>query len=274
MKHLCAEPGSLYKSGRASTRVIQPGGGTQARRAAPRSADPSETTAPHRRRHAGREERRQLEAFSLSLPAFGKFFPRLRRTDAVHLHVRAQEHGHMRGHFAEQRARGRLEEHRHSAAGDGSAAKGDHHESKGDHQGADLKVGPLREPERRRAWGRAARGQEERGWYQKHDGGCVEGPRGHFDAALADFAVAEAALRKPGGRQRGTFFSHHPLSLSLSVFLALWGTLHKAMKYFTNLETIYNLRMPVVYKRAHGKLLKLDIKTNDKVKKATSKTVC
>lgn len=107
----------------------------------------------------------------------------------------------MRGHSAEQRAGGRLEEHRHPAAGDGLAAEGDHHEPKGDHQGTDLEVGPLREPERRRARGRAAGGQEERGRHQKHHGGRVEGPRGHFDAALADFAVAEAALRKPGGRQ-------------------------------------------------------------------------
>lgn len=155
----------------------------------------------------------------------------------------------MRGHFAEQRARGRLEEHRHSAAGDGSAAKGDHHEPKGDHQGADLKVGPLREPERRRAWGRAARGQEERGWHQKHDGGRVEGPRGHFDAALADFAVAEAALRKPGGRQRGTFFSHHRLSLSLS--LCLFGTLGDfAQSYDIFYRFRDNLRMSVVYNSA------------------------
>lgn len=132
------------------------------------------------------------------MSAFGKFFSRLWRTDAVHLHVRAQEHGHMRGHLAEQRAGGRRQDHRHAAAGDGSAAEGDDHEPKRDHKGADLEVGALREPER--AGGRAARGQKEGRRQQKHHGGCIKGPRGHFDAALADFAVAEAALREPGGR--------------------------------------------------------------------------
>lgn len=132
------------------------------------------------------------------MPALGKFLPGLWRPDPVHLHVRAQEHGHMRGHLAEQRAGRRCQDHRHAAARDGAAAEGDHHEPEGDHPGVDLQVGALREPER--AGGRAAGGQEEGDREQKHHGGCIEGPRGDLDAALADFAVAEAALREPGGR--------------------------------------------------------------------------
>lgn len=154
------------------------------------------------------------------LPVSGEFVSRLWRTDAVHMHVRAQGYGHLRSHFAEQRARRGLEDHRHAAAGDGFAAERDDHEPKRDRQGTDLKVGSMREPERRRARGRAARGQEERRWGKKHDGGCIEGPRGHFGATITDFTVAEAEVRKPGGR----------LLLPRTVS-SLWGTLRKAPNY-------------------------------------------
>lgn len=106
----------------------------------------------------------------------------------------------MRSHFAEQCTRRGPEEHRDAAAGDSFAAERDDHESKGDDQRTDLEVGPVREPERHRAWGRAARGQEERSGDQKHDGGRVARPRGHFDATITDFTVAEAEAGKPGGR--------------------------------------------------------------------------
>ena len=104
----------------------------------------------------------------------------------------------MRGHVAEQCAGRRPEDHGHAAAGDGSAAEGDDHEPEGDDQRTHLKVGPVREPERRR--GRAARGQEERAREQKHNGGRIEGPRGHFGATITDFTVAEAEIRESGGR--------------------------------------------------------------------------
>lgn len=134
------------------------------------------------------------------LSIFGEFFPRLWRTDAVHLHVRTQGYGHMRSHLAEQRTGRGPEDHRDAAAGDGFAAERDHHEPKGDHQRTHLKVGAVREPEQCRARRRAGRGPEERSWDQKHNGGCIEGPRGHFDATIADFTVTEAETRKSGGR--------------------------------------------------------------------------
>lgn len=129
------------------------------------------------------------------MPVFGEFVSRLWRTDAVHLHVRTQGYGHLRSHFAEQRAGGRLEDHCYAAAGDGFAAERDDHEPEGDDQRTDLKVVSVRESERRRA-----RRQEERTREQKHYGGCIEGPRGHFGATITDFTVAEAEIRKPGGR--------------------------------------------------------------------------
>lgn len=110
----------------------------------------------------------------------------------------------MRRDFAEQRAGRRLEDHRHAAARDGVAAEGDDHEPKGDHQGTDLKVVAMREPERR-----GARGQEERPREQEHDGGRIEGPRGHFGATITDFTVAEAEIRKPGGRRLIPRTLHH-----------------------------------------------------------------
>lgn len=103
-----------------------------------------------------------LETFSNFLSVFGELFSRLRRTDAVHLHVRAKGRGHLRSHFAEQRAGRGFEDHRDAATGNGSAAEGDDHEPERDDPRTDLKVGAVREPERLRAWGRATRGQEER----------------------------------------------------------------------------------------------------------------
>lgn len=171
---LCAEPGSLYKNGCTSTDGLQQQGGHKREVAA---AHQPKLKSQHRRRHAGHKERDLLETFSIFEPVFGKFVSRLRRTDAVHLHLRTQGYGHMRSHLAEQRAGRGLEDHRYAAAGDCSAAERDHHEPKRDYQRTDLKVGSVREPERRGARGRAARGKEERSGDQKHNGGRIEGPR-------------------------------------------------------------------------------------------------
>lgn len=96
-----------------------------------------------RRKDAGHEERDLLETFSVFLPVFGELSSRLRRTDAVHLHVRTQRRGHMRSHSAEQRARRGLEDHCYAASGDRFAAERDDHEPKRDDQRTDLKVGSL-----------------------------------------------------------------------------------------------------------------------------------
>lgn len=129
------------------------------------------------------------------LSGFGEFVSALWRTDAVHLHVRAQGYGHMRSHTAEQCARGGLEDHCHAFAGDRTAAEGNDHEPEGDDQRTHLKVGALRGPERR------AGGPQERGWEQEHHGGRVQGPRGHFGTTVTDFTVAKAETRKSGGRR-------------------------------------------------------------------------
>lgn len=138
---LCAEPGWLYKNGCTFT-----DGSTTTRghkREVTAAHQPELITTQQRRQHADHKERNLLETFSIFLAVFGEFFSRLWRTDAVHLHVCTKGYGHLRSHFAEQRARRGLEDHCYAAAGDGFAAERDDHEPKRDYQRTDLKVGSV-----------------------------------------------------------------------------------------------------------------------------------
>lgn len=167
---------------------------------------------PAQAQHGGHKERNLLETFSVFMLVFAEFVSRLWRADPVHLYVRTQGYGHLCGHLAEQCAWRGFEEHRYAAEGDSLAAERDDHEPKRDHQRIDLKVGSVWEPEWNRARGRAARGQKEGGWDQKHNGGCIEGPRWHFDATITDFTVPEAEIRKSWGRAAAS-----------EEFIALWA---------------------------------------------------
>lgn len=125
------------------------------------------------------------------------------RPDAVHLHVRAEGRGPVRGHAAEQRARRGPEEHGHAAEGDRAAAEGDHHEPEGDYTRADLQTRALRESKRPRAWGgarRRRRREEEGAGHQEHHGGCVQGAHGHSNAAVPDSTVPETEVGELGGK--------------------------------------------------------------------------